>query len=139
MRGILGADVFINLLLVFIITTGLLLMNTNKDGKNGKTGNKENNLPKIELQKGSSQGLPAGKQKNTLTLSARKRGKEIQYFMDNRPVKYVDLSETLKSKRVSSVKIRFDKRISYGHYVSVLDLCKQVGITDIINVYRTSK
>lgn len=139
MRGILGADVFINLLLVFIITTGLLLMNTNKGVENGKSGNNESDLPKIELQKGSSQGLSGGKPNSTVTLSARKRGETIQYFMDNKPVKYADLPAIFKSKRISSVRIRFDKRITYGHYVRILNLCKQAGITDITNVYRTYK
>lgn len=136
MRGILGADIFINLLLVFIITTGLLLMNTNKGVENG---NHENDLPKIELQKGSSQGLSGGKAKTAVTLSARKNGETIQYFMDNKPVEYTDLPATFKSKRVSSVRIRFDKRITYGHYVRILNLCKRAGITDITNVYRTYK
>ena len=139
MRGILGADVFINLLLVFIITTGLLLMNANMGVKNGKIGNDENDLPKIELPKGSPGGLSGGKPKKAVTLSARKSGEVIQYFMDDKPVKYADLSATLKSKQISSVRIRFDKRISYGHYISVLDLCKKSGITDIINVYKNDK
>lgn len=139
MRGILGADIFINLLLVFIITTGLLLMNTNKSGENGKSGNQENDLPKIELQKGSSQGLSGAKPTTAVTLSARKDGEMIRYFMDNKPVEYADLPATFKSKRVFSVRIRFDKSITYGHYVRILNLCKHAGITDITNVYRTYK
>ena len=137
MRGILGADVFINLLLVFIITTGLLLMNTNKNGINSVTGKVESNLPRIQLPKGTSKGLPGGQAKKRVTLSARKKGEEIRYFIDNRPVKYADLPVTLKAGQISSVRIRFDKHISYGHYVEILDLCKQAGITDIINVYTT--
>ena len=139
MRGILGADIFVALLLFFIFTTGLLLMNTNKMVEYKVRGRDESNLPKIKLPKGSSKRLPAGKAKNSVALSARKTGEEIQYFMDDKPVNYSDLPAILKSKQVSSVKIRFDKRISYGHYVSVLDLCKQSGITDIINVYTTKK
>lgn len=139
MRGILGADVFINLLLVFIITTGLLLMNTNKAGKIGDIVKKEQNLLKIDLPKGSSKGLPGGKPGNMATLSARKTGEGIQHFMDDKPVKFTDLTKILKSKRISSVRIRFDRQISYGHYISVLDLCKQAGIKDITNVYTTNK
>ena len=137
MRGILGADIFINLLLVFIITTGLLLMNTNKTGKDSVIGNIESNLPKIQLPKGSSEGLPGGKAKNSVNLSARKTGEEIQYFINNKPVKYADLPVTFKTGQISSVRIRFDRNISYGHYIEILDLCKQAGITDIINVYTT--
>jgi len=137
MRGILGADVFINLLLVFIITTGLLLMNTNKNGNDGVTGKVEGDMPKIELPKGSSKGLPGGKAKNRVTLSARKKGGKIKYFIDERPVKYKDLRLKLKRGRISCVRIRFDRNISYGHYVRILDLCKQAGINNIINVYTT--
>ena len=139
MRGILGADIFINLLLVFIITTGLLLMNTNKAEKMGEIGKNENNLLKIDLPKGSSKGVPGGKSGKMATLSARKSGEEIQHFMDEEPIKFTDLIATLKSKRISSVKIRFDRQIPYGHYVGVLDLCKRAGIKDITNVYMTNK
>jgi biopolymer transport protein ExbD len=138
MRGILGADVFINLLLVFIITTGLLLMNTNKNGINSVTEKVESNLPRIQLPEGQSKGLPGGQAKNRVTLSARKKGEEIRYFIDNKPVKYADLPVTLKAGQISSVRIRFDRHISYGDYIRILDLCRQAGITDIINVYTTN-
>ena len=137
MRGILGADVFAALLLVFIFMTGLLLMNINKMGGHDMSGRIESNLPKIQLPKGSSEGLPGGKAKNSVNLSARKTGENIQYFINNKPVRYADLTVALKTGRVSSVKIRLDRNISYGHYVEILNLCKQAGITDIINVYTT--
>ena len=139
MRGILGADIFINLLLVFIITTGLLLMNTNKTEKMDEIGKNEKELLKINLPNGSSKGLPGGKSGKMATLSARKTGREIQHFMDNKPIKFTDLIATLKAKRISSVSIRFDSQISYGHYVGVLDLCKRAGIKDITNVYTTNR
>ena len=139
MRGILGADIFINLLLVFIITTGLLLMNTNKGGNTGEIAKKEKKLLKIDLPKGSSKGLSGGKPENMATLSAKYAGKDVQYFMDNSRVKFTELTKVLKSKRISSVSIRFDRRISYGRYINVLDICKQAGIKDITNVYTTTQ
>lgn len=138
MRGILGADIFVALLLFFIFTTGLLLMNTNKAGEHVTIGRVESNLPMIQLPKGTSKGLPGGKAKKRVTLSARKKGEEIRYFIDNRPVKYEDLPVRLKAGQISSVRIRFDRHISYGHYIRILGLCKQAGITDIINVYTTN-
>ena len=137
MRGILGADVFAALLLVFIFMTGLLLMNINKMGGQDMSGRIESNLPKIQLPKGSSKGLPGGKAKNSVNLSARKTGEKIQYFINDKPVKYADLPVTLKTEQISSIRVRFDRNISYGHYVEILNLCKQAGITDIINVYTT--
>ena len=138
MFGNAFVDFILNIAIIFMITTALLFSNSAK-GAGGRNGNDESNLPKIELQKGSSQGLSGGKPKTAVTLSARKSGETIQYFMDNKPVEYADLLATFKSKRVSSVRIRFDKRITYGHYVRILNLCKQAGITDITNVYRTYK
>lgn len=138
MRGILGADVFAALLLVFLLITGVLLKNINKMGGCDTSGRIESNLPKIQLPKGLSEGLPGGKAKNSVNLSARKTGEEIQYFINDKPVRYADLPVTLKTGQISSVRIRFDRNISYGHYIEILNLCKQAGITDIINVYTTN-
>ena len=135
MRGILGADIFVNLLLVFIITTGLLLMNTKKTSINGMNNANERNMPKVQLPQGTSKGTLDNKTANTVTLSANKKGAEIQYFIDDKPVAYSDLAAKFKAKRITSVKIRFDERIPYGQYVRILDLCKQLGITNIYNVY----
>ena len=135
MRGILGADIFVNLLLVFIITTGLLLMNTNKTSINGMNNVTERNMPKVQLPQGTSKGTLDNKTANTVTLSANKKGAEIQYFIDDKPVAYSDLAAKFKAKHITSVKIRFDERIPYGQYVRILDLCKQLGITNIYNVY----
>ena len=135
MRGILGADIFVNLLLVFIITTGLLLMNTNKTNINGMNNASERNMPKVQLPQGISEGTLDNKTANTVTLSANKKGAEIQYFIDDKPVAYSDLAAKFKAKRITSVRIRFDERIPYGQYVRILDLCKQLGITNIYNVY----
>jgi biopolymer transport protein ExbD len=137
MRGILGADIFVNLLLVFIITTGLLLMNTNKVSKIRINKKYEQNLPEIQLPKGKSKGLSSDKSEKSVTLSARKTGEDIQYFVDDKPVHFKDLPMKINAGQVSLVKIRFDEHISYGHYVKILDLCRQAGISDIINVYTT--
>jgi hypothetical protein len=51
MRGILGADIFINLLLVFIITTGLLFMNTNKVSQPKLSAASDRTMPKNEIAK----------------------------------------------------------------------------------------
>lgn len=135
MRGILGADIFVNLLLVFIITTGLLLMNTNKTSINGMNNVNEHTMPQVQLAQGTSKGTVENKTANTVTLSATKKGAEIQYFIDDKPAAYLDLATSFKAKKITSVRIRFDESIPYGQYVRILDLCKQIGITNIYNVY----
>ena len=135
MRGILGADIFINLLLVFIITTGLLLMNTNKVGDSIKNSPSELDLPGIQLPEGASKGIPAGTKRREVTLSAKMEGNKTIYFIDETPVDFNIILVKMKSEQVDSVKIRFDSNIAYGRYVEILDICKQAGIKEIINVY----
>ena len=135
MRGILGADIFINLLLVFIITTGLLLMNTNKVGDSIKNSPSERDLPGIQLPEGSSKGVPAGTKRRQVTLSAKMEGNKTIYFINETPVDFNIILVKMKSEQVDSVKIRFDSNIAYGRYVEILDICKQAGIKEIINVY----
>ena len=146
MRGLLGADIFINLLLVFMITTGLLLTNTNKSGKDMTNGHSasalvqnrkmaERDLPKIELANGASEGFSVGKQGVSVTLSARTQGKDTLYFLDEKQVTFDNLHASLVDKNASSVRIRFDKDLAYGLYIATLDLCKRAGIKEIINVY----
>ena len=137
MRGILGADVFINLLLVFIITTGLLLMNTNKAAIQAQNKAKERNMPAIRLAQGSAHETPAGGLNKPVTLSARKQGETIQYFLEKQPVQLKDLAAELKAKKAAAVRIRVDERIAYGTYVNLLDLCTRAGVKDIINVYQS--
>jgi biopolymer transport protein ExbD len=135
MRGILGADIFINLLLVFIITTGLLLMNTNKVLEDIKSNPSELDLPGIQLPKGSSDGVPAGNKRKQVILSAKIEGNKTIYFIDEKPVEFNTILSKMKSQQVDSVKIRFDGNIAYGRYVEILDICKQAGVKEIINVY----
>jgi len=136
MRGILGADVFINLLLVFIITTGLLLMNTNKSTTIDGVLNNERNMPSVKLAKGTSKGFPAGRAINSATLSVRKKEGTDQYFLNNKPIKLSNLVAELRTRQISSVRVRFDELILHGKYITILDLCTKAEIKDIINVYQ---
>ena len=114
-------------------------MNTNKEGKRGGAEGREEDLPKIDLPKGSQGALPAGRAGNRVTLSVRKAGESVQYFIENRPVRYEELVSTLQSRRISSLRVRFDERLLYRDYVRILNLCKEVGISEIINVYTSRK
>lgn len=143
MRGILGADIFINLLLVFIITTGLLMMNRNRmaqitySEKSGPTG--ERLMPKVDLPEGKAAGLPAGTWKEGVTISAKKTEKGVEYFINETAVTLKDLSSELKEKGTSKAEIRIEGEIPYMHYIKILDTCKQAGITEIYNVYKSSQ
>lgn len=142
MRGILGADIFINLLLVFIITTGLLMMNKNRMAQvtyseNPVTG--ESLMPKVDLAEGKAGGLPAGTKKESVTISVKKTEKGVEYFLNETAVVLKDLSQKLKENRTFKAEIRIEGKIPYMHYIKILDICKQSGITEIYNVYRSSQ
>ena len=80
-------------------------------------------------------GDPVCHKKKQVTLSANMENNSILYFIDETPVDLDSIPAKLKSKPVDSVKIRFDNRIVYGRYIEVLDICKQAGVKEIINVY----
>ena len=137
MKGILGADVFINLLLVFIITTGLLLMNTNKSGAPAGEASRESHMPKVALPGSDSPRATEGISGKTAAVTGRMSGGKIELFLDDAPVKVDSLAEALKSIGASSVRMRLDREISYGQYVALLDIVKQAGVAEIYNIYTT--
>ena len=139
MRTMFGvvSDVFAILLLVWISIASIVLNNTGKGNPVASATPTESNLPSIRLPRGKSKGLETIATTKAVTLSATKDGNRIQYFVDETPLSFQELASTLSSKQVVSVKIRFDRQIPYGDYVKVLDLCKEVGVKDITNVYTT--
>ena len=142
MRGILGADIFINLLLLFIVSTGLLMMNSNRVAQvtySEKPVTGESLMPKVDLAEGKAGGLPAGIKKESVTISVKKTEKGVEYFLNKTAVVLKDLSQKLKENRTSKAEIRIEGKIPYMHYIKILDICKQSGITEIYNVYRSSQ
>jgi biopolymer transport protein ExbD len=133
MKGIIGADIFVNLLLVFIITTGLLFLNTNRPATPPDIAKEERTFPKVDLQQGTS---PASKEaKEAVVISATKNEAGVQYYIDGVPTSFSELPLKLGSGQNRAVKIRFDKKIEYGKYVEILDLCRRKGFTEIFNMY----
>jgi len=135
MRGILGADIFVNLLLVFIITTGLLLMNSNKTVKSEIAAQNEKNMPKIQLPHGDSEGTQNENTERTGSLSVQGGKEGITYYVDKKNIPFERLADELKERQFMSLRIRCDREIPYGEYVKLLDVCKKLGIKNIYNVY----
>lgn len=133
MKGIIGADIFVNLLLVFIIVSGLLFMNTNRPDAPPNVVKEERTHPKVDLQEGQS---PSSKgAKGAVIISATKDAAGLHYYIDGAPASFDQLPAKLGPGQNRAVKIRFDKNIEYGKYVEILDLCRRNGFTEIINTY----
>jgi biopolymer transport protein ExbD len=115
----------------------MLLMNTNREKADGVKTSTESTLPEIRLPEGTSKANTASSRTKSVTLSASKKGQTILYFIDNQSVDRRELATILRSRKVLSVKIRFDREIPYGDYINVLDLCTQAGVSNIENIYST--
>ena len=139
MKGILGADIFVNLLLVFIIATGMLFMNTNKTADTALNNPGEKNLPKIQLPGGKSDSSSLSEGGRTINLSAKKKGNQVLYYVNDSLLGLHELKDQLQANQAETVKIRFDERIEYGRYIEILDLCKQCGVRNISNVYTSNQ
>lgn len=137
MRTMFGvvSDVFAILLLVWISIASIVLNNTGRGNVTGNAIQTESSLPSVRLPKGSSKGQETSTTNKVVTLSATKDDTQVQYYVDEKLVAFQELASILTSKRVQSVKIRFDREIPYGEYVKVLDLCNELGVKDIVNVY----
>lgn len=137
MKGILGADIFINLLLVFIITTGLLLMNSDQPQSTSSEIAHEKDFPETQLPSFDRGSKRAGQGNRTVTLSAVKEDQAVVYYLDDKPIGLSALTEAIKSKNVNTLRIRCDERIPYGTYINLLDRSTAAGVSSIVNVYQT--
>lgn len=137
--GIIGSDIFLSQGLFYAIIAFLLSVNAVTSGLNEEAKKNEGDLPKIELAQGSTQGLPKSGLKNAIALSAEIVGAEITYYLDHEIVELKDLATTLGAKQINSIKIRFDEKIPYGAYVTILDICSQASVKNIVNVYQVKE
>lgn len=142
MKGVLGADIFANMLLVFIIMTGTLLMNANarqirEELSEGQQANgaQEMVLPEVQLPSANTKGKTAGIKSHAVSISVQKTEKAIQCFVNEKKIILKDLAQTLKEVKPRAAEIRIDHNIPYGTYISILASCKEAGIDQIFNVY----
>lgn len=128
----MGIDLFATLMLVFLITTSLLL-NAAKDSKD----NEEKRTPSIDisLPKEKQSGFSAEKS-NAVAVSA-KYGKDgsIEYFIDKEKTSLEGVSALLKGKRTDRVELRLEESLTNAVTIKILGQLQQANIREIYYVF----
>lgn len=128
---LLGADIFVALLLVFLLTTGILMINTGMKGIKVA-------LVRIMLSEGVSEGLNPDESPRYVIVSAKKAGNGLKIYVAGKQTVLEDLPAVLLRQRENGVNVvvtQFDKRLPHGVYVTILDIAKQCGIEDVFDAY----
>lgn len=139
MKNILGADIILNLLFVFILSTGLLIMNANRPAVKESGQSQEGLMPKINLPRGEAPPAAPDPGKKMATISLIRKGTGIHYFIDGEPIQFEPIPAELRKKGVTATKIRCDESIPHGRFVEIMGACRQAGITEISISYIPQK
>jgi len=132
---LLGADIFVALLLVFLLTTGILMINTGMKGIKVA-------LVRIMLSEGVSEGLNPDEAPRYIIVSAKKAGNGFKIYVAGKQTVLEDLPTELLRQRENGANVmvtQFDKRLPHGVYVTILDIAKQCGIEDVFDAYTKKK
>jgi biopolymer transport protein TolR len=126
-------DVMLVLLIIFMVSAPMM-KEASKPDKGAETS-----MPTVDLPSDKTHGeTPEGGRK-AVTVSAQMISGGIRYFIDDKAVDILNMGEELKARGITSVKIRLDREIAYGKYMKILGVCKEAGIREIFNIYRTDE
>ncbi len=128
----LGMDIWVTLLMVFLIATGTLMINVHAEGIKME-------LVRIQLSQGESEGDRAAGIPEYVILSVQKTSEGGRLFLENEPVALDHLKQALTAHRERGKTVlvtRFDEALSHGEYVAIVDIAKQAGIKNVYDMYE---
>jgi len=131
MRGFMGVDIFVNLLIVFLVLTGMTFMN--------EPPNSEKTLPSINLAKSKMDGVSIGKDTKKVTLSAKITKNDRQYFIDSDSISKETITDEIKKRGATNIDLRPARDMLYEEIMELWSLCEKGGATSISLVYEQKK
>lgn len=134
----LGVDLFATLLLVFLVSTALLLKNQQND--------KTLEVPPIEAKerKTANITLPADNQEGfndrregAIPVSAKLLdGRKVAFFVGDTETDRSGMSKLLRQKRASRVELRIDERLSNATTVQLLNSIQEAGVREVFYIFQ---
>jgi len=124
-------DIFAVLLMVFLSSTIVLMSNALVEGLKIE-------LVRIMVAEGATDGISSGDVPQYVIVSAKQIENGVQYYVAEETIAIDKMKDALirhREKGVSVVITRFDKRLPHGAYITILDIAKQSGITDVFDAY----
>lgn len=134
--ALLGADLFVTLLILFIASTAILLKAPAKESA-AKALN-EGRTPDISLPV-AERGGKAGGGKPT-TVSARKGADGVvEYFVGDKKVSLQGIADALKQESPEKVELRLDESLTNSTTIKVLSQLQAAGTKDVSYAFTVSQ
>ena len=124
-------DIFAVLLMVFLSSTIVLMSNALVEGLKIE-------LVRIMVAEGVTDGINQGDAPQYVIVSAKQIGNGVQYYVAEETIAINKMKDALIRHRENGVSVvitQFDKRLPHGAYITILDIAKQSGITDVFDAY----
>lgn len=122
----LGADLFVTLLLVFLISTAILLKTAKEE---------EIRTPEINLAKENQGGLSAGSKGATSVSAKRKADGSVDYFVGGEKTDLQGMAGLLTGKGVRRVELRLGEDLTNAVTVRVLGQFQKANVKEIYYVF----
>jgi len=132
----MGMDLFVTLLLVFLISTAILLKTPEEEvGSAARTKEEEMRTPEINLTKDDQGGRAIGRKKAMSVSARRKADGTVEYFVGDKRTDLQGMAGVLKNKVVRSVELRLAEELTNSVTVRVLGQLQKAGVKEIYYVF----
>lgn len=128
----MGTDLFATLLLVFIISTAILL----KAPKEGAAKADEMKTPDISLPQSENGGISKEAGKSATTVSAKRTaGGSIEYYVGEHKTTLSGIAGLLKDGNPGRVELRLDESLTNGVTVNILGQLQEANVKEINYIF----
>lgn len=125
-------DIFAVLLMIFLSSTIVLM-------SNAMIQNQKIELVRIMVSEGITDGVNLNDAPQYVIVAAKQTENGIQYYIANTPIAIGEMKGALIQKQRNGVSViitQFDRRLPHSAYITILDIAKQSGITDVFDAYE---
>ena len=133
----MGMDLFVMLLMVFIILTAILLKTFPDNTASASNPEEEMRTPNItiSLPKDGNGGLPVGKGGAVKVSAGLKADGNVDFFVDSKKTPLYGISGILKEKEGKRVELRLDENLTNAITVKILGQLRQASVKEIYYVF----
>lgn len=136
----LGVDLFANLLLVFIISTVLLMRapkdnTTNPSTQAVQTKSTEALTPGINLAKDDHSGAKSSGTQKALSVSAKREAGSVVYYVGNKKTSLSDIAGLLRKQHATRVELRLGEDLTNSITIKILGRLQEAHVKEIAYVF----
>jgi len=132
----MGTDLFATLLLVFLISTALLLKTAkNNVSSVAETRDKEARTPEVNLAQDDQGVAGIGREGATFVSARSKPDRTVEYFVGDEKTDLQGMAALIKDKGTRRVELRLAEDLTNSVTVKILGQLQQAGVKEIYYVF----